>query len=158
MIRLLLPSLVAALALAAQDGRGGMREFKECDLARTELRDYCSGCKGWPVSDQVEKGACKKCKVKVEKLETCIKVYWNCPLAHGAKPMRHAKDCRASKSCCKETPSLALVGFECSTCKAKAMKEADLRHAKDTCTGAVKKVCGESTRYPHGGEEDKPGE
>ncbi|HEU4339834.1 MAG TPA: hypothetical protein VFS19_07175 [Planctomycetota bacterium] len=153
MRKIVIGAAVAALCgwSAAQDMGGGAQEEKACDLAKVESRDYCAGCKGWPASDQVEKGACKKCKGKVEKMETCVKVYWDCPKMHGS-PKRHAKNCCTSKTCCTETPSLALVWLECGACKARALKEADLKH-KEKCEGKAKKVCAESTKFPHGGEE-----
>ena len=125
---------------------------KPCDLARTELRDYCLGCKGWPPSEQIDKGNCRKCKGKVEKAETCVKVCWDCPAAHG-KPARHAKPCGASEKCCREIPCLALVTYVCDACKGMARKEADVRHSPDTCAGKIRRTCVESGKFPHGGEE-----
>ena len=160
MTRTLIACLAAAFVggwTSAQDMGGGapaQDEEKACDLSKVELREYCSGCKAWPSSEQVDKGACKKCKTRVEKVETCVKIYWDCPKMHEGKSKRHAKNCCASKTCCKETPSLALVWRGCDACKAKALKEAEFKHANDTCTGKTRKLCGESTKFPHGGAED----
>lgn len=146
--------VIFSLAAALIGGWTAAQEEKACDLRKTEPRDYCAGCRVWPASDQIDKGACKTCKSRVEKVETCVKVYWDCPTAHDGKPKRHAKNCGVSPTCCKERPSLARVGFACESCKAKALKEADLRHAGDKCAGPIKKLCGESTRFPHGGVEE----
>jgi hypothetical protein len=136
---------LAALLLAAQDE-------KPCDLAKIELRSYCGACKAWPSSDQVDKGACRRCKGKVEPLETCIKVYWDCPRMHDT-PKRHAVSCCPDRKCCREVPVLALVWRECGGCRARALKEKDLRHLKDGCGGSVRKVCALSEKFPHGGVE-----
>ncbi|HEU4339833.1 MAG TPA: hypothetical protein VFS19_07170, partial [Planctomycetota bacterium] len=96
MIRIIIAICAAVLACGwtpAQDGRGGMREYKKCDLARTEQLDYCAGCKRWPASDQVDKGDCKKCKGKVEKMDTCVKAYWECTVIVPGHPKRHGKKC-----------------------------------------------------------------
>lgn len=155
MHRFTVVSLAVAVLCAwtpAQEMGGAPQEEKACDLAKTEVRDYCAGCKAWPAADQIEKGACKKCKAKIDKAETCIKVCWVCPKMHGGKPQRHAKDCCGAKGCCTETPILALVWYSCDGCPGKAMKEADVKHA-DKCAGKVKKSCAESNTFPHGGTE-----
>src|SRR5262245_50797255 len=94
-------AVLAVLFLAGQ-------EEPPCDLAKTELRFYCQACRIWPASDRIEKNACVKCKGRVEKVETCIKYYWDCPRIHGT-PRRHSKPCGADEDCCREVPSLALV-------------------------------------------------
>ena len=141
-----------------QDMGGGApaaaQEETQCDVSKAEMREYCAGCKAWPASDQIEKGACKKCKGKIEKVETCIKICWECPKMHDGKPKRHAKNCCASPTCCKETPILALVSYACEACKAKAPKEADVKHATEKCEGKIKKTCAETTKFPHGGKAD----
>ena len=160
MSRFITVSLAATLLCGwtvAQDMGGGMgapQEEKNCDVAKAEMRDYCAGCKGWPASDQVEKNACKTCKGKVEKAETCVKTCFVCPKMHKGKPARHATDCCGAKGCCTETPILALVWYACDGCKAKAQKEADVKHAGEKCGGAIKKTCAESTKFPHGGTAD----
>ncbi|HZN63535.1 MAG TPA: hypothetical protein VFC90_14115 [Planctomycetota bacterium] len=156
MTKLATISLAAALMCGwtpAQDMGGGAQEEKACDLSKTEQRDYCAGCKTWPAADQIEKGACKKCKGKVEKAETCVKVCWVCPKMHGGQPKRHSKDCCGVKGCCTETPILALVWYVCDGCQGKAMKEADVKHAGEKCEGKIKKTCAESNKFPHGGTE-----
>ena len=159
MTRLATISLAAALICgwtARQDMGGGMgatQEEKACDVAKSEPRDYCAGCKIWPASDQVDKGACKTCKGKVEKVETCVKSCWVCPKMHDGKPKRHEKDCCGMKGCCKETPILAIVSYACDGCKAAAAKEADVKHTGEKCAGKIQKVCSESTKFPHGGTE-----
>ena len=158
MLRLAMVSLAAAVVggwTIPQDmgGGGAKQEDKACDVAKSEMRDYCAGCKAWPATDQVEKGACKKCKGKVEKADTCIKTCWDCPKMHD-KPQRHAKNCCDAPGCCKEIPVLALVSYVCDGCKAAAAKQADVKHAAEKCAGKIKKTCAESTKFPHGGTAD----
>jgi hypothetical protein len=125
---------------------------KPCDLAKTEIRDYCPSCKIWPASEHIDKGAHLPCRSKVERAEACIKYFWNCPTAHGV-PRRHSKDCGASPGCCKEFPSLSLVAWTCDGCRAGARRKEDLRHSADGCTGPIRKVCSRSGKFPHGGDE-----
>jgi hypothetical protein len=143
-------SLAAALLFGGAD----LQEEKPCDVSKTELREYCATCRIWPASVQIEKGACLKCRSKVERIETCIKVCWDCPKIH-ATPRRHAKDCRAAKGCCKETPSLAIVSYFCDVCKSKAAMEAAVKHVTEACEGTIKKTCAESGKFPHGGNEER---
>lgn len=144
--------ITVSLAAAALVAGLAAQDEKACDVSKTEIRDYCPGCKGWPASDRIEKGACKKCKGRIERAETCIKVFWDCPTIHG-KPVRHAKNCEASKDCCKERPSLARVSYFCDACKGKGKKEGDVKHAAEKCEGKIRETCSESTKFPHGGEE-----
>jgi len=149
-------AIVVAVLVGLQDMGGGApaaQEEKACDIAKMEMRDYCATCKGWPASDQLDKNECKKCKSKVEKRETCVKSCWVCPKMHGGVPKRHSKSCCTSKTCCSETPILALVERICDTCKARASKETDFKHAADPCAGKPRKICAESAKFPHGGEE-----
>ena len=136
--------LAVALFLALQD--------KPCDLAKTELRDYCPTCKIWPASDAIDHGAHVACRSKVERAETCIKYYWDCPTVHGV-PRRHSKDCGAAPKCCKEFPSLSLITWSCDGCRAAARRKEDIRHVVDGCAGPLRKNCTLSAKFPHGGEE-----
>ncbi|HEY3226590.1 MAG TPA: hypothetical protein VGK61_06340 [Planctomycetota bacterium] len=161
MRRIAMASLAAAFLCGltrAQDMGGGMEskpQDKACDVSKVEARDYCATCKAWPASDQIEKGNCKTCKGKVEKAETCVKVCFVCPKMHRGGTKHHSKACCDAKGCCTETPILALVGYKCDACAAKARKETDVKHATENCAGKIVKTCEQSGKFPHGGEEEK---
>lgn len=144
------PTAAALLALLLLQ----QPEEKWCDVEKTQPRDYCNTCAFWPATEQIDKGLCKKCRSRLEKVETCIKVYWDCPKAHD-HPKRHAKNCGASPGCCREFPSLSVVSYACETCNREARKRADVKHGSEKCEGKIRKKCALSGRFPHGGEEPR---
>ena len=134
-------------------------EPKKCDLSKVENRAYCLRCHEFPATADIEKGACKKCKSKVEQVSTCVKTAFPCKM-HGDKEVLHSKRCCKPevKTCCVETTLLSRIEFWCDACGQRGPTEKDVVHLREKCEGKVAKTCELSGTFPHGGEEYRAGE
>lgn len=146
----------ASLGYSQDPPKMGAEGEKKCDLTKVENRTYCKGCDAFPTDAEVEKGACKKCKTKVEQVATCVKKAYPCR-AHGDSEVVHSKRCCKPevKDCCKETTILARIEYRCDACHARGLTEKEVRHSSEKCEGKIAKTCEKSGTFPHGGEESK---
>ncbi|HKS16962.1 MAG TPA: hypothetical protein VJU16_06595, partial [Planctomycetota bacterium] len=111
---------------------------KKCDTVKVENRAFCKGCEAFPAATDIEKGACKKCKVQVQQVATCVKSAYKCRM-HGDSEVLHSKRCCKPevKDCCNEVTTLAKVEFKCEGCAARGATEKEVKHSKDPCDGKV---------------------
>ncbi|HTF55769.1 MAG TPA: hypothetical protein VK661_00750 [Planctomycetota bacterium] len=136
------------------DKPGTQADSKKCDLAKVETRIYCERCDAFPSEADIEKGACKKCKEKVQQVSACVKTAFRCH-KHGESEVLHSRRCCRPevKDCCAEVTLLSRVMYKCDACGQSSLTEKGVRHLKDPCDGKVARTCEKSGTFPHGGEE-----
>ena len=134
-------------------------DAKKCDVSKVENRAFCKGCEAFPAETDIEKGACKKCKTKVQQVATCVKSAFRCRM-HGDNEVLHSRRCCKPevKDCCNEVVTLARVEYRCDACNQRGPSEKEVVHLKDKCEGKVARTCEKSGTFPHGGEEFKADE
>src|SRR6266850_2324714 len=134
--------LAAGLSHPQETPAGKASELKRCDLAKVENRAYCKGCDAFPAEADIEKGACKKCKTRVEQVPTCVKSAFKCR-RHGDNEVLHSKRCCKPevKDCCNEVITLARIEYRCDGCNQRGPTEKEVIHLKEKCEGKVARTC-----------------
>lgn len=111
-----------------------------CDLKRIVKAPYCTECKRDLMPDDMRQGKCKRCDNKPELVEYCVKMAPAPPPeeGEGSRPSGLVED-------------RARVCYQCPSCKARADRASDVKHAPDcqSLPSALKKVCSKSGVAPH---------
>jgi YHS domain-containing protein len=111
-----------------------------CDLKRLVKAPYCAECKRDLMPDDMRQGKCKRCEMKPDLVEYCVKVVTAPPPAEGeeARPGGLVED-------------RARVTYQCPSCNAQSDRLADVKHAAECkmLSSGVKKICSHSGSAPH---------
>jgi YHS domain-containing protein len=111
-----------------------------CDIKRIVKAPYCAECKRDLMPDDTRQGKCKRCEMKFDLLEFCVKTVPAPPPAEGeeARPGGLVED-------------RARVSYQCPSCSAQADRLAEVKHAAEckALSSGVKKICSKSGTAPH---------
>ncbi|HEX7900180.1 MAG TPA: hypothetical protein VF950_20600 [Planctomycetota bacterium] len=131
-----------------------------CEVKKTAKGYYCLKCDRELTMDDVRGTECKKCEIKPEEIDYCVK-----KVPYFISKCQHKK--RESKPfvCCNKPWSVpagfdedrARCTYECEACHAKAGVASQLKHmenCKPTLGGApLAKICAKSGKAPHVGDD-----
>jgi len=110
-----------------------------CDCKKIVKGYYCEKDKRELGPDDVRNGVCKRCEMKPQTIEYCLKLT--------PKPFDAKKKVQDPPG-----EDKARIHYECETCGAKADVEEGFKHKPDckaTSFAALKKVCEKSGKFPH---------
>ena len=130
-----------------------------CEVKKTAKGYFCKKCSRELGVDDIRGTECKKCEIKPAEIEYCVKM-----LPYFISKCQHKKKEDKPFVCCNKpwnvpagfNENKARCSYECESCKAKAEILAEFKHAegcKATLGGAPKKVCSQSGKAPHVGDD-----
>lgn len=133
-----------------------MNAAMRCPMKKKNKVEYCGKCAQFVTAKaELEKGKHVACGEKVEKIEACDMIFYECPTCKDRK-MEKGKcanaDCKSADRV--ETRSLARVMFGCEGgCGAKTVEKKKCE--ADTCPGKGKNftpMCERNGEWPHVGK------
>jgi len=131
----------AALAKSGSAAKSGTpaNMTGPCDCKKIVKGYYCEKDKRELGPDDIRNGVCKRCEMKPQQIEYCLKLV--------PKPFDAKKKVQDPPG-----EDKARIHYECETCMAKGDVEEGFKHKPDckaTSFAGLKKVCDKSGKFPH---------
>lgn len=128
-------------------GSAGLERLRHCDVETTRRMPYCAACEEIVADDEaVERNRHTECDNEVERVEVCVKEYYECAVCSEVQARRgdHCDEPMVERT------DYARVMYRCEGCNATAMEQG--RCETEGCSEhghRMEESCEHSGTFPH---------